>query len=82
MFQWIFITLVLITIILGGTYLYYLAQLIVTITKCPECGRIMQKVMYVELEEKGEKHIVYECQFCQAKRIRPVYRGKKFTMYP
>jgi hypothetical protein len=82
MFEWIFVGLILLTILVGGSYLYYLAHLIVTITKCPDCGRIMQKVMYLETEDNEQKHIVYECRFCQAKRIRPVYRGKRFTMYP
>lgn len=82
MFDWLVIMICLLLATLGGTYLYYLAHLLLTIAKCPECGRIMQKVMYTEWDERAERHIVYECQFCQAKRIRPVHRGKKFTMYP
>lgn len=82
MVEWIFIALLLIIIFISGSYLYYLAHLIVIITKCPNCGRIMQKVMYLESGDDEKKHIMYECQFCQAKRIRPVYRGKRFTMYP
>ncbi|MFC4768624.1 hypothetical protein [Effusibacillus consociatus] len=82
MLEWLIAAFCLLTIILGGTYLYYLAHLMLTITKCPDCGRIMQKVLYTEWEDSEERQIVYECRFCQAKRIRPLYRGKRFTMYP
>lgn len=82
MLEWIVAAVCLVTIVLGGTYLYYLAHLLLTIAKCPDCGRIMQKVLYMERDDPKDMHIVYECRFCQSKRIRPFYRGKKFTMYP
>ncbi|TCS70344.1 hypothetical protein EDD64_13323 [Effusibacillus lacus] len=82
MFEWVVGLFCLLIIVLGSTYLYYLAHLILTITKCPDCGRIMQKVLYTEWNDSEDSHIVYECRFCQAKRIRPLNKGKKFTMYP
>lgn len=82
MLEWIVVGACLLVIILGGTYLYYLAYLMLTITKCPDCGRIMQKVLYTGADETEDEVVVYECRFCQSKRIRPLYKGKKFTMYP
>ncbi|ARU62056.1 hypothetical protein CBW65_14350 [Tumebacillus avium] len=75
----------LIAVILAFSYAYYLLHLLLTITKCPDCGRIMQKVMYTELSEDGEqKQVLYECRFCQSKRIKKssMPRGRKFTLYP
>ncbi|ASS76067.1 hypothetical protein CIG75_14625 [Tumebacillus algifaecis] len=75
----------LIAVILAFSYAYYLLHLLLTITKCPDCGRIMQKVMYTELsEDKEQKQVLYECRFCQSKRIKKssMPRGRKFTLYP
>ncbi|TCP53346.1 hypothetical protein EV586_10679 [Tumebacillus sp. BK434] len=75
----------LIAVVLAFSYAYYLLHLLLTITKCPDCGRIMQKVMYTELSEDGEqKQVLYECRFCQSKRIKKssMPRGRKFTLYP
>ncbi|GIM44737.1 hypothetical protein DNHGIG_02860 [Collibacillus ludicampi] len=68
--------------VLASSYIYFLLQMFLTITKCPECGRIMQKVLYTESSEEKSYQIHYECRFCQGKRIRPIHRGKKLTMYP
>jgi DNA-directed RNA polymerase subunit RPC12/RpoP len=75
----------LIAVILAFSYAYYLLHLMLTITKCPDCGRIMQKVMYTELSEDGEqRQVLYECRFCQSKRIKKssLPRGRKYTLYP
>ncbi|MFD2171071.1 hypothetical protein [Tumebacillus lipolyticus] len=75
----------LIVVILAFSYAYYLFHLLLTITKCPDCGRIMQKVMYTELlEDKEQRQVLYECRFCQSKRIKKssLPRGRKFTLYP
>jgi hypothetical protein len=76
--------ILLLAVILAFSYAYYLMQLLLTITKCPDCGRIMQKVIYREGPDGQPDRVMYECRFCQAKRIRKgnVPAGRKFTLYP
>jgi hypothetical protein len=75
--------LIVVCVLLASSYIYFLLQMFLTITKCPECGRIMQKVLYTT-DSPGESdyQVRFECRFCQSKRIRPIHRGKKLTMYP
>ncbi|WP_200760225.1 hypothetical protein [Effusibacillus dendaii] len=82
MIEWVIVAVCALIAILSGTYLYHVAYSMLTISKCPDCGRIMQKVLYTSGEDGGSTKIVYECQFCQSKRIRPIYKGRKYTMHP
>jgi len=65
-------------------YGYTFLQFMLTLSKCPDCGRIMQRVLYTNLQDE-QKHVANECQFCQAKRIRkgvtPAHVRKR-TLYP
>ncbi|MGZ4112405.1 MAG: hypothetical protein ACXVP5_08225 [Tumebacillaceae bacterium] len=74
----------LIVVILVCTYAYNCLHLLLTITKCPDCGRIMQKVLYTDWADEKKKQISYECKFCQAKRIKKIrdQKGRKKTLYP
>ncbi|PWK08426.1 hypothetical protein [Tumebacillus permanentifrigoris] len=66
-------------------YAYSFLQFMLTITKCPDCGRIMQRVIYTELADEKKKQVVTECRFCTAKRIRKVSEiplRRKDTLYP
>lgn len=65
-----------------SSYFYKVLLTLLTITKCPDCGRIMQKVIYGRGEGEEGQTIGYECRFCQERRIGPFHRGKKLTMYP
>jgi hypothetical protein len=73
----------IIAVTLAFTYAYYLLHLFLTITKCPDCNRIMQKVVYHDEADDKKRHVRYECRFCQAKRIKKAnVPGRKFTLYP
>ena len=76
--------LLLLAVIMAFIYAYYLLQMMLTITKCPDCGRIMQKVLYTEWADDKKEKVVYECRFCSHKRIRKgnVQNGRRFTLYP
>lgn len=76
--------LAIIVVILISTYAYNCLHLLLTITKCPDCGRIMQKVIYTDSADEKKKQISYECKFCQAKRIKKVrdQNVRKNTLYP
>lgn len=77
--------LFLLAVIMAFIYAYYLLQMMLTITKCPDCGRIMQKVLYTEWADDKQEKVVYECRFCQAKRIRKgghTGKGRRHTLYP
>ncbi|MBL0388330.1 hypothetical protein JJB07_17130 [Tumebacillus sp. ITR2] len=66
-------------------YAYSFLQFMLTITKCPDCGRIMQRVIYTELANEQKKQVVTECNFCTSKRIRKlneVPQRRKDTLYP
>lgn len=71
--------------ILVFIYAYSFLQFMLTITKCPDCGRIMQRVIYTELADEKNKQVVTECRFCTAKHIRKVGdvpMRRKDTLYP
>ncbi|MDB5083208.1 MAG: hypothetical protein JWN30_94 [Bacilli bacterium] len=81
--------LVLVLLVLAAFFLSMLVmaglqigRTLASITKCPDCGRIMQHVLYTENEGFGHQQIQLECPFCQSKQIRRIQRGKKLTMYP
>lgn len=88
MAHWIMSAIAIIAIILAFSYSYYLLHLLLTITKCPDCGRIMQRVKYTtERVESEQSRITYECRFCQAKRIKKgstagMPKERKLTLYP
>jgi ribosomal protein L37AE/L43A len=68
--------------LLAVPYAYYLLRVLFMITKCPHCGRIMQKVVYTYDIGTVKRRIVYECRFCESKYLKPSQRGKKVTLYP
>jgi hypothetical protein len=85
MAHWIMSGFLLLAVIMAFIYAYDLLHMMLTITKCPDCGRIMQKVLYTEWADDGRESVVYECRFCQAKRIRkggPFGKGRRHTLYP
>jgi endogenous inhibitor of DNA gyrase (YacG/DUF329 family) len=63
------------------TYTYYLIQTLLMIVKCPDCGRIMQKVLYRGDAGHSQARLTYECHFCQEKRIRPADH-RKYPLFP
>lgn len=67
--------------IIAVVYSYYVLRATVMITKCPSCGRIMQKVAYSEKDGESRR-FHYECAFCETRFFKPSQHGKKVTLYP
>ena len=84
MAQLIIGAIAIIAVVLMVTYAYSFLHYLLTITKCPDCGRIMQRVVYTELADERNKKVVNECCFCHDKRIRKgsVPQYSKRTLYP
>ena len=82
MIDWMSTLLIAGIIVLSCMYSYSFMQLLLSITKCPDCGRIMQKVKYQNVIHDEDTAIYCECHFCQAKQLRPSHPGKKLTLHP
>lgn len=74
----------IIAILVLFTYAYSFLHFMLTLSKCPDCGRIMQRVLYTDVADEAKKRVVTECQFCQAKSIRKRTAAQvhKRTLYP
>jgi DNA-directed RNA polymerase subunit RPC12/RpoP len=85
MAHWILSAAIIIAVLILFALSYSFLQFLLTIAKCPDCGRIMQKVVYTDLMDEENKTIVNECRFCQSKRFKkgqlPITH-RKHTLYP
>ncbi|UOF88939.1 hypothetical protein LSG31_13465 [Fodinisporobacter ferrooxydans] len=80
---WLGTAIVAVILALSCIYSYSLLQLFFSIRKCPDCGRIMQKVKYQNQNPipQDRDTIVCECPFCQSKHFSS-RSGKKLTLHP
>jgi Zn finger protein HypA/HybF involved in hydrogenase expression len=82
MADWIGSAILVGILILTCMYSYSVLQWLNSIRKCPDCGRIMQRVRYEDPEYQDKSAIFCECPFCQSTMFQPIHRGKKLTLYP
>jgi hypothetical protein len=82
MTDWITTTVIVGIVVVACIYSYSVLRLFHSIRKCPDCGRIMQKVRYEDPENLEQAAIYCECPFCQSTLFHPTHRGKKLTLHP